>query len=275
MVKKIPWELVAMLLTDGWVSQANGTWEIGFANKSEKFRELFKKIVRENFKIKKFKERKTKAGIPTVSFFSKEIGDNLRSLVNTFRTKPCESWPACPLIKMKNININRPLPCVICKQTEAKGIKFPTIMLKADDIPFSKIRKFLRIVFTADGFVSIITRKSGRIQCEVGLKCFNPTLKLLFSSLLNVLNIPHTIDEEGIKIRKKKALIEFWKKIGFINDVKIGKDSRKFTGIPKQILLNFGIQRLLVRQAGAKPSQWAYARRGDPECPSSAGAVAL
>ena len=262
--------LAVLLLTDGSVSFAKGTAEISFTSNSKKLQKMFKKLSKNIFNVKKFIVKKSKANVPTIKFYSKKAGETLVNLCNTFRTKACLTFPQCPYLKRK-----KERPCKVCNPIEENGVKFPRVIMNTNPWPKKLICEVLRVAFTTDGAICVSRRKSGRVEIAISLKCYNPSLRKIFAELLNKVGISYTISREGIKIRKRSEIIKFGKMIGFIPGVKIGRDSKYWKGREKLKVLKSVMRQLLSRQAGAKPSQCAQARRGDPECPCSAWAFAL
>ena len=257
------WKLIILailLLTDGSVSPTKGTIEISFVNKSRKLRKMFKELCRDVFNIKKFEVKKSKANVPTIRFYSQKAGKTLLNLCNTLRTKACSTFPKCPRLKGK-----REKPCKKCNPVIENGIKFPRVIMNTTNWPKKLICNVLRIAFTTDGAICISRRKSGRIEIAISLKCYNPTLRCIFSKLLDKVGIFHTTSKEGIRIRKLSDILKFGKLIGFVPGVKIGGDSKRLKGFEKQRVLQNIIKQLLPRHAGAKTSQCAQARRGNPE----------
>jgi len=98
------------------------------------------------------------------------------------------------------------------------------------------ISEILKIAFSCDGGVSVCFREN-RIEPKVFIKCFNPFLMRDFSKLLRKFQINFKENDEGTFIRDKKSIIKYSKEIGFTKGVKIGNDSKRFSGVEKNALM--------------------------------------
>ena len=241
-------EYITLLLTDGYVYHGKKASEIGFVNNSEVLRIRFATLSNELFQ-KKCTASRSMALVPRLRFYSRTVAAEL-SDVCTFRTKK--------------------------KNDKYPVIQFPYLRSK------SEMKIVLRTAFTTDGAIVVNLRKFGnktRIEPNLKLSCENPSLQKIFSEFLEAFGISHKIYKNGISIRKTQSISAF-NYIGFLPDVKIGRDSRRFCGYTKQELFTTichliknkmlypsknkqetetFIKQLMARQAGAKLSQCAQA----------------
>ena len=229
-------KLSVLLLTDGYISKNRNTYEIGFVNTSEILLKMFQQFIKNLFNIKTFGLSKKASGAYVTRFYSKPVAKSLLKCCGTFRTKAYKNgtFPKPNLLAVTN-NFNK-----------------------------REIAELLRLAFTLDGGLAIgISDK--RTEAKILLKCYNPYLRKHFSRLLKQLDMEHTINREGIFLRKKKSIIDFADRIGFVKGIRIGHDSKRFYGFEKQKLLKivtksiknnslkeFGLS---MRHAGAKTFQ--------------------
>jgi hypothetical protein len=103
--------LLGYLLTDGYISQRkNSIWSIGILNKNAPILNDFKRLMRKIFKIQNFKRKKAPDGTPEIYINNKKVCITLLRLINSARTRACDSWPVCPKMKGKPYG-----SCLICK----------------------------------------------------------------------------------------------------------------------------------------------------------------
>lgn len=144
------------------------------------------------------------------------------------------------------------------------------------------IRIILRAAFSADGSVIMILRKYDnrtRLEPRIKLSCQKMENRRIFSYLLKSFGFQYTVQKDGFLLRKQDEILKF-SKIGFLDGINIGKDSKRFSGFTKNQVLDLvhflisnkrlyfdenkrktesHLYQLLARHAGAKPSQWAKA----------------
>ena len=204
------WEIViGLLLTDGCVSSDRF---IIFHNKSEVLHNLFKEKMSELFGNLHFTQRIEKNGTKRTQISRKNIVKKLlqKCELKTFRRK-----------RLKN--------------GDFPSVKIPSFIKK---LPISRIKKFLQVVFSADGSISLSVRwhkrnKSWEIRRRIELTCKHPHLRKEYFELLKSIGFSPRTSSDNITLEKKKDILKFAREIRFIDGVKIGKDSKNWCGYVK------------------------------------------
>ena len=223
--KKKEWEiLIALLLTDGCVS--SGRFVI-FHNKSEVLHKLFREKISELFGRVHFTERTEKNGTKRTQVSSKDIVKKL--------LQKCE----LETLRRKRF-----------KNGEFPVVKIPSFIKK---LSFQRIRKFLQVVFSADGSISVSVRwhkrnKSWEIRRRVELTCKHPNLRKEFFEILKFIGFSPRSSGDNITLEKKSDIIKFAKEVRFIDGVKIGRDSKNWRGFEKNQILDLAIKTFELRK---------------------------
>lgn len=160
----------------------------------------------------------------------KQLGEQLNTLCLSFRTQPCDTHPVCPGYRKKGV----------CEMQTIEG-RYHKIILPLEFVENRKLRQlFLRIYFTCDGGVSVVS-SNGRypfLVRKVFVDIKHPTLK---KDILNVLItagfIPKVYSAQ-IRLTTQEDITKFKKTIGFVNGVKISNHSNSFRGFEKNKLLD-------------------------------------
>jgi hypothetical protein len=212
--------LVALLLTDGCVSASR---LLIFHNKSEAMHELFRQQVVKLFGSVHFTERIESNGTKRTQVASKLIVKKLLEAckLETFRRKQFENG-------------------------EFPAVKLPEFI---KSLSRSTVNKFLQVVFSADGSVSLGVRwhkknKSWEIRRRVELTCKHPELRNDFFELLKFSGFSPRISGSNITLEKKNDILKFAQEIRFIEGVRIGGDSKNWKGFEKNQILDFAVRTL-------------------------------
>jgi len=224
-------KLVSLCLSDGGIGFSSETKYLHFTNKSNVLLNMFKNEVRK-FTSNKIHRQVKPRGI-TLRVFDRDLISELRKISPSFRTKPCNHFPICPVLK-NNL------------QNEHKHIKLNGTIWSEIKIPENLFRnkrdksEFLKIYISCDGYPSIFPRKDSWSAVEriVAIVCHHPILKKRLSQLMTDLKIPHTIKENSLEMRSKDKIEKFKKKIGFVDGVKMTGNSKYWEGLTKNEVLN-------------------------------------
>ena len=215
-MEKLPM-LVGMLLTDGCVSSER---LILFHSKSEALIKLFKDIICEIFGQVHFTERTESNRTKRIQIASKKLVKKLTEMckIETFRRKRFE---------------NGNLP-------DTKVPDFIKVL------PESDLLKFLQVVFSADGSISLSVRwhkrnKNWEIRRRIELSCKHENLKNDFLEILRKIGFSPTISGDNITIQKRQDILNF-SKVRFVPGVKIGGDSVNWNGFEKNQILDLAVK---------------------------------
>ena len=261
--------LAIMLLGDGWVENDR----VGYSSKDITLLNYFSRLVKE-ISGKKPKIRMGDRAWRSV-LYSTNLVKRLKELSPSFRTK-----------KFPN--------------GEFPPAKIPDVVFT---LPKDEIAEILRLIFSMEGGVALFARKVREgyygVERKVFLSSANPILAEQYIRLIRIvlgdIKIKYDKKARNLYIRNFTDIEKFAEKIGFIPGVKVSHSASRWCGFEKNEVLQLALwiskqpkgfwkrfhskeeinNYLKMVLMHAKPSQWAYARRGDPECPSSAGAVAL
>jgi len=216
--------LVGLLLTDGCVYSSRF---IVFHNKSEAMHELFRKQVTNIFGNVHFTERIENNGAKRTQVTSKSIVKNLIEICNikTFRRK------------------------------QFKNGKFPQVKLPefVKNLSASALTKFLRVIFSADGSISVSVRwhrrnKNWEIRRRLELTCKHPILRKDFLELIKNTGFTPRTSCENITLERKKDILKFAKDVRFVNKVVIGRDSKNWTGFEKNQILDLAVKTFIFKK---------------------------
>ena len=220
--------LVGLLLTDGSVSKKETSWEIEFTNKSEELHELFKNKMKTIYGITNFQNKKDHRSeeIKRTVIQNKSVGDSLTQIIPTFRTKQFENG-------------------IFPKS------KIPNFVFQ---LPKENISKILQVMFSTDGSVSLWVvwnkrKKVWEIKNYVKISSKHPKIRKQVYDLLKIFGFNPTIrtSNDEVVLFKKEDIKKFQNKIGFVDGVKVTKDSRHWQGFTKNQILN-----LVIKSFGLK-----------------------
>lgn len=215
--------LVGLLLTDGNLSKHGTSYQIEFTNKSQELHKLFKQTIRNLFNINKFSEffDSRFKDIKRTILRNKKICENLIENFGTFRTKQFDNglFPES---------------------------RIPDFIFK---LPENELREILRVMFSADGAVSIWVVRNKRksvweIKKLIKISCKHPLIRNQLFQLLKKLKFSPTLrtSNDEVVLFKKEDIKKFQKEIGFVQGVKITRDSRHWEGFEKNSILNLAIK---------------------------------
>ncbi len=220
--------LVGLLLTDGCVS--SGKFLI-FHNKAEAMHELFREKVSKIFGDVHFTQRMESNGTKRTQVTSKAIVKKLIKMcgIKTFRRKQFENG------------------------------KFPPIRLPAFFKKLSKstILKILRVIFSADGSISLSVRwhkrnNSWEIRRRIELTCKHPKLRSDFFELIKKAGFSPRLSGENITLERKNDILKFSKEVRFIPGVKAGGDSKHWKGFEKNQILDLAVKTFKLKKKNLK-----------------------
>ena len=198
--------LVGLLLTDGCVS---GSKFLVFHNKSDVMHELFKQQVTKVFGNIHFTERIENNGTKRSQVTSKSVVKKLLQLTNikTFRRK------------------------------QFKNGKFPQVKLPEfiKNLPRSARLKFLRVIFSADGSVSLSVRwhirnKAWEIRRRIELTSKHPKLRNDFFDFIKNIGFSPRTSGDNITLERKEDILKFAQVVRFVSGIKVGGDSKNWKG---------------------------------------------
>jgi hypothetical protein len=213
--------LIGLLLTDGSVNTSNGHKNIAFTNRSEVLHQIFKEKMQRVFCVSKFQEWRDRRwnNVKTTFLRSAKIFKILNNIVPSFRTKPFPDGTFSPA-------------------------KIPEFVFNLEE---KVIAEILKLMFSADGCVCLgvtwnKSSKAWQIRRMVKFACLHPKIKEQVSSLLKKLGVGNKIKPDGIVIWRKEDILNFKEKIGFIDGVKVTKNSKNWEGFEKNQILNLAIK---------------------------------
>lgn len=223
--------LVGLLLTDGSVNVSGGHKNIAFTNRSDILHQLFKEKMQRIFGVMKFQEWQDKRwnNVKTTFIRSSEIFEKLQKIVPSFRTKPSFDG-------------------------SFTSAKIPNFIFNLKE---QEITEILKLMFSADGCVCLGVTwskadKMWQIRRLVKFACLHPTIKKQMGFLLKKLGINNKVKPDGIVIWKNKDIVKFKEKIGFVNGVKVTKNSKNWEGFEKNQILNLVIKSFKLRKGDLK-----------------------
>ncbi len=212
--------LVGLLLTDGCVSSSRF---VVFHNKSEVMHKMFQQEVSKIFGDVHFTKGIETNGTKRTQVTSKPIvGKLIRACrLETFRRKQFENG------------------------------KFPKVRLPSfvKNLQGFKMRKFLQVIFTADGSISLSARwhkrnESWEIRRRIELSCKHPALRKDFMGLLEKAGFSPRTSWENITLERKEDILKFAKEVRFVPKVALGGDSKYWKGFEKNEVLDLAVKTL-------------------------------
>ncbi len=215
--------LIGLLLTDGGISKHQNSFQIEFTNKSQALHDIFKAELRKLFEITKFTEisHSDFKEIKRTKVRNKHAIEALFNIVPTFRTKQFTdgTFPQS---------------------------KLPDFFF---ELPNVEIYKILQAMFSADGCVSLWIVRNKRknlweIKKLVKISCKHPVIRQQLFQLLKKLDYSPTLrkSNDEVVLFRKQDIIKFRKEIGFVNGVKVTKDSKNWEGFEKNQILDLAIK---------------------------------
>jgi hypothetical protein len=232
--------LIGLLLGDGGISViSKNRFEIFLTSNSRALRESFRKCLENIFPEKKLRfEEISNKTVKKIRICDKEIGEQLLSFSPTFRTRPCNTFPICPMLKGKP----EKAVCRECRPINGfPPVKIPEFI--ANGSPELK-RLIVKGVMSCDGGIEFHPIKNGikvNFQRRLFLRCHNPFLLAQWRKIFEDLGFDTTITKNEIRISGKNQLEKFKKEIGFIEGVEV-KRSKNWKGIDKNMLLDIVIK---------------------------------
>lgn len=222
--------LVPFLLSDGGISpKGTNGWLIYFRNNDKILINYFINFLNRTTQNKiQIQIKKDKSYFVRVN--DKELGNQLNKLCLSFRTQPCDAHPICSEYRKNGV----------CKfQTIDK--KYHKIILPSKFVENEKMRRlFLRIYFTCDGGVSVVSSngKYPFLVRKVFVDIKHPSLRDdIYKVLITAGFIPRVYSTQ-IRLTTQGDITKFKKTIGFVKGVKISKHSNSFYGFGKNKLLD-------------------------------------
>ena len=210
--------LIGLLLTDGCVS---GERFLIFHNKSEVMHREFRKHINQLFGVVHFTERLELNGTKRTQVTSKKIVSRLFELskMTTFRKK----------------------------QFDDGGFPETKLPIFIKNLSRSSMSKFLQTIFSADGSISVSARwhkrnNSWEIRRRIELTCKNPYLRKDFFELIKNFGFSPRVSNENITMERKSDILRFANAVRFVPNVKIGGDSRYWTGFEKNQILDLALK---------------------------------
>ncbi|MDO8055778.1 MAG: LAGLIDADG family homing endonuclease, partial [Candidatus Hermodarchaeota archaeon] len=228
--------LVALLISDGGVSpQPKTSWTIYFGNNSDVLNSLFRNCMIILFGIVPSSQIRSN-GYTFQRKRSKNIGESLLELTNSYRTLSCSKHPTCGKFR------NRRQSCLKCDPIVSNGIHYPRIRFpKEIETDTNFAREFLKIVFSCDGGVALYTAKRNRqtwLIRKIFLDSEHPSVNSYYQKLLRILGFKAKIYGSQIRLQNREMIQRFKKEIGFIKGVQVGNDSKYWQGKTKNFVLN-------------------------------------
>jgi len=201
--------LIGLLLTDGYMNDKE--YKIVYTGKSRILHIKFKETLQE-LGIKRFTEWKDDKNVRVTQVKNKMICKLVKKFVGSVKTKG-----------------NNPIELP----------KFFWDLLK------EYLSEILRYMFSADGCVTLGIRyhkhkRRWTFVRRIELSSKNEFLKKELQKLLKTrFNIEAKIWKKGLVIERKKEILKFSEKIGFVKDIKISKKSKRWKDFEKNEVLNF------------------------------------
>lgn len=207
-------KLAVMVLAEGSVLTRPKRMQISFSNTSPELQKAFRECVIKLGFRPKVKDRKT------FLVESNVLTRKLLELSPTFRTKNCNHKPICPWLKGKEWG---------CKPLNIDGKLIPPATFPQDVLNASKedLAEFCRLFVSCEGGPVFANSPKNN---EVSIRVCNPILRNQFIQMLKKLGLkPGLRGNSLIFIKRKKELLKFRERIGFVNGVKTvrGKNKEK------------------------------------------------
>ena len=132
------------------------------------------------------------------------------------------------------------------KNNEFPEVKLPKFIKK---LPQPAILKFLKVIFSADGSISISVRwhkrnKNWEIRRRIELTCKHPRLRNDFFEIIRKAGFSPRTSTENITLERKNDILRFSKDVRFISKIKVGGDSKNWKGFEKNQILDLAVKTL-------------------------------
>lgn len=190
---------------------------------------LFKEKITGIFNHTKFFETFNRENIKTTQIDSKPIVMKLLKFSPTFRTEPFNDG-TFPDSKIPDFFNN----------------------LKPEEI-----KQILKVMFSTDGSVVLSVKwhkkkKTWRFSRSIKLSCKHPLIKQKLTELLNRIGFQPRTDKEEIVLERKKDIQKFQSEIGFVDGVKVTKNSKFWFGLEKNKLLELAVKTLPISEVSLR-----------------------
>lgn len=134
------------------------------------------------------------------------------------------------------------------RRKQFKNGEFPKVKLPdfIKILPTSSLLKFLQVIFSADGSISISVRwhkrnKTWEIR-RLELTCKHEQLRKDFLEILKKAGFNPRISKENITLERKDDILNFFQNVKFIPGVKVGGDSTNWKGFEKNQILELAVK---------------------------------
>ncbi len=227
-------KLTPFLLSDGGLSpRGKESWTIYFRNKDsatiKEFRNILFACTKRTGHVQKRKD-----GTYMVKIHSKKLGEELLNFSPSYRTSECKRYPRCPALYGKRGS------CKICTYKKQKPTNYPPSQLPKIVFKDKKMAKyFLKIYTTCDGGVSATLSKTKYpfLIKKLFISVKHSILRDNLMKLLMDLGFKPKVYSEQIRLIGNFDLTKFNKEIRFIENSRIGKDSKRLHGYEKNFIL--------------------------------------
>lgn len=243
-------ELVALCLSDGGIGFSSSTMYIHFTSSSNVLLDFFKREIRKFSNAKIHVQHKPRG--TTLRVYDKDLVQDLLAISPSYRTRPCNHFPKCPILKKKE-----KIPTYgIHEHLFHNGLVFAEVAIPEDlfRTQLDKAR-FMRIYTTCDGYPSIFPRKHSwsAVERMVAIVCHHPFLKKRLHEILFNLRIPHKIKPYSLVMRSQDAIRKFKEKIGFVDGVLMTGNSRYWRTYQKNEVLDIILKSYGIRFGSRNP----------------------
>ena len=244
-------ELVALCLSDGGIGFSSDTMYIHFTNSSDVLLRLFTQEIRKFSSAKIHKQRKPRG--TTLRVFDKELVRTLLTISPSYRTRPCNHFPICPVYRNPNYE-----GIGSHHHFSHHSAVFAEVAIPEDLFPSNDDKaRFLRIYSSCDGYPSIFPRKHSWSVVEriVAIVCHHPLLKQRLQELLDDVGIPYKSRQYSLVMRSRDAIMEFKEKVGFVEGVVMTGNSRYWKSYQKNKVLEIILKSYDLKFRTRNPSE--------------------
>lgn len=223
-------KLTPFLLSDGGISpKGKNSWRIYFRNNNPDLIKEFRKRLFELCGSKGALETR-RDGSYMVKLNSKELGEHLLKLTNSYRTKKCKVYPTCPKLRGGRQS------CKVCD----KKMIFPLTQTPKKIFLSQNLAKyFLKVYISCDGGISVTVAKKSKypfLVRKIFIEVKHQKLKDDLVRMLKLFQFNPKVYETQIRLTTKEDITKF-NKIGFVKGCKIGKNSKLLRGYEKNYIL--------------------------------------
>ena len=227
-------ELVALCLSDGGIGFSSDTMYIHFTNSSEILLDLFRDEIRRFSRAKIHEQRKPRG--TTLRVFDKQLVSSLLEISPSYRTRPCNHFPLCPVYSQPNRD-----RFGFHNHFIFKSQVFAEITVPEELVPTQNDKaQFMKIYSSCDGYPSIFPRQQSwsAVERMVAVVCHHPRLKQRLHEILSDLDVPHRIKQYSLEMRSQEAISRFKERIGFVEGVTMTGNSRYWRSYQKNEVLD-------------------------------------